>query len=224
MALTLISRAAAAQGEAHPSLPVLRTNEALLDYEVDGVLHKGDWRATPELALDVLDLPRSTRARRVVFRSGIEELACEVAAGQAFDFVVRLEGGGDCMTRVSTRRASARRVRDDGQAYTTLPFELGTDSRIYVRGRIDDSEPLELLFDSGSNQLVLFRSGRAKLKELRLDGQTSSVAAGGTTSQGTSDGHRLELVDLQWPDERVACYDQENGHCDGSSGTTCSRT
>lgn len=198
-------------------LPVLRTETRVLDYEIDGVLRPGAWHVSPELALDVLDLPRSSHAQHVVFRSPEDELALEVAPGEERDFLVRLAGVGDCRTRISTRRASAERVHEDGRPFVTLPFTLASDERIYVQGTIDGSEPLQLMFDTGSNQLVLFRRGRAKLPALEVEGTLHSNAAGGAVATETSDGHRLELGDLRWSHERLVFVDQDPGY-DGIFG------
>lgn len=215
VSLALLPAHAARQEDAE--LPVLRTETRLLDYEIGGAWHLGAWQVTPELPLDVLSLPRSAGPQRVVFRSPVDELVLEVAPGEERDFLVRLAGVGDCRTRLSALRRTAERVREDGLPFVTLPLTLAGDDRPYVEGTLDGSEPMSFLFDTGSNQLVLFRKGRAKLPELDFDGTTDSKAAGGTVSSPTSDGHRLDLGDLRWDHERVVFFDQDPGY-DGILG------
>lgn len=198
-------------------LPVLRTETRVLDYQIGGAWRLGAWHVTPELALDVLNLPRSSGPQRVVFRSPVDELVLEVAPGEERDFLVRLAGVGDCRTRLSALRRTAERVREDGRPFVTLPFTFASDDRLYVQGTLDGCEPLQLMFDTGSNQLLLFRAGREKLPELRFEGTTDNQAAGGLVRTPTSDGHRLQLGDLVWDQERLVFFDQDPGY-DGILG------
>lgn len=210
------SPASAAQPQ--PELPVLRADGDRLDYEIDGVLHRGDWQVVPGLALDVYDLPRSTRPQRIVFRSAIDALELVVAPGEERDFVVRLEGRGDCRTRVSARRRSAQRL-DGGSGPLELPCELGADGRLYLTGRLGASPPLRLMFDTGANALVVFHSGRDKLKDVRFDaGELDNAAAGGSARRAYAEGQRLEIGALAWPFERVLDLDQAHPDCDGICG------
>lgn len=204
--------------QAAPALPVLRADRDRLDYELDGVLHAGDWQVVPGLALDVYDLPRSTQPRRIVFRSAIDELELVVPPGEERDFLVRLEGRGDCRTRVSARRRSAQRL-DGGSGPVDLPCELGADGRLYLTGRIGASPPLRLMFDTGANALVVFESGRDKLRDVRFDaGALDNAAAGGTARRAYAEGQRLEIGALAWPFERVLDLEQAHPDCDGICG------
>ncbi|TAJ02147.1 MAG: hypothetical protein EPO68_18310 [Planctomycetota bacterium] len=216
-ALALLSIATPAQSSSE--LPVLRADSDRLDYELDGVLHAQDWHVVPELALDTYDLPRSTRAQRIVFRSGVDSLELVVAPGEERDFIVRLAGRGDCRTRVSARRRSAQRLHGDGASAVDLPCELGSDGRLYLTGRIGASQPLKLMFDTGANALVVFRSGRAKLRDVSFDaGAIDNASAGGSARRAVADGQRLEIGALAWPYERVLEFDQEHPDCDGICG------
>ena len=37
----------------------------------------------------------------------------------------------------------------------SIPFELGTASRIYVKGSVNGSRPLRFLFDTGATSMVI---------------------------------------------------------------------
>ena len=41
------------------------------------------------------------------------------------------------------------------EALDSIPFELGGDSRIYIRCRVNESDTLRFLFDSGATDMVV---------------------------------------------------------------------
>src|SRR5215207_8009369 len=93
---------------AQATLPTLRARSRTIDVVDGGHLRRGYWVADPEVELDVYVARRSRDARRVEFRSDVDSLSLDVQPGASADFVVVLEGGERCPTRISTLRRGAR--------------------------------------------------------------------------------------------------------------------
>lgn len=195
--------------------PVLRARAATLDVIDGGHLRRGYWTADPALPLDVYEARRSSVPRRIEFRSDLGSLTLDVAPGTTRDFVIELEGGGRCATRVSARRLGA--VRSPG-ASGELPFRLGADGKLHVEGRIGDSEPLDLMFDTGADTPVLYPSGVAKVPGLRVDGTQQNAGFSGVVRRATSSGNRLTIGGFTWEDESVLIVEEDVDHADGIVG------
>lgn len=60
------------------------------------------------------------------------------------------------------------------------------------------------MFDTGSDQVVISRSGQKKGARFQLEGKGSSVAFGGDSEVGLSSRNSLELGNLQWKNVPIA--------------------
>ncbi|MBK7644591.1 MAG: aspartyl protease family protein [Planctomycetes bacterium] len=191
---------------------VLRAHSARIDVQDGHNLRKAYWTATPSVAPDVYYAQRSQHARQVSFRSDLDSISFEVEPGHDYDFVVSLDGK-DCPTRISTLRESCRR-----SGAGEIPFTLGRDGKLHIRGRINGSDELDLLFDVGADTLVLYPSARTKKAQLALDGSVLNSGLGGTEKRSTSNDNRLELVDLAWDHELVMAIENQADDADGIVG------
>ncbi len=212
-ALVLPPAAASAPAPAR----VLHARSATLDVRDGDRLLRGIWRADPTAALDRFDVRRSDRPKRVVFLSDVDSLAFDVSPGEQYEFVVVLASGDSCRTCVSARRGSARRVEAGAD---TIPFTVAR-GKIHVRGTIGDSRPLDLIFDTGADQCVLYPSGVRKGAVLHLDGSVENAGMGGTTRRRTSSDNRLAVEGLRWEHEPVLSVEkQADRGADGIVGYT----
>jgi hypothetical protein len=201
-----------------PIAPVLAARSPVLDV-LDGThLFAGIYTADPTIALDVYHARRSGAARTITLRSDLGELALAVEPGKEHPFVVRLASGADCPARISTLRQPYRRsgpVPPGG--VDVIPFRL-EDGWMMVTASVNGSAPLDLMFDSGADNLVLFPSALEKGCALRFDGSMANAGLGGTTTRATSSGNRLELEGLVFEHELVLHIEQQIGGCDGILG------
>jgi hypothetical protein len=155
--------------ESTGKLPILRASSRTVDI-VDGARTlRGIWTIAPDVPLDVYYARRAPGSRKVTFVSDVESLTFEVANGRDYDFMINLDGKLCCRTRISTARVMPGIA---GVIPTAIPFTIGSDGKIHVVGRINDSEPLDLLVDLGADSVVLFPSGVDKRAQLRLDGES----------------------------------------------------
>lgn len=218
MRVTLALLAPVAAYVAQQELPVLEAHSPVIDVEDGGHLWKGSWTADPSLALDVYHAKRSGTPRTVTFRSDAGELALAVEPGKDADFVVRLADGRACRTRVSTqRRPPVSASGAPAGPREEIPFRVEQGWMI-VTARVNGSEPLDLMFDTGADNLVLFRTALEKGAGASADGSIQNAGLGGTATRGTSSDNRLAIGDLVWEHELALLNEDEHAACDGILG------
>jgi hypothetical protein len=61
----------------------------------------------------------------------------------------------------------------------TLPFELKSDNRIYIKCRVNQSDTLTFLFDTGAGAMVINESILGKKLNLVLDSTANNVGTNG---------------------------------------------
>ena len=99
----------------------------------------------------------------------------------------------------------------------TIPFKLAKDGKMYIKGSINGSESLNLMFDTGSDRHILSSSGLNKAK-VKFSGTEESVGFGGTATRQNSEGNRLQLGNLVWDSVSLLAIDKADG--DGIIGYT----
>lgn len=185
---------------AEPALPVLRSNTTTIDVQDGRHFRKAHWTAAPDLPLDVYYAERSRESKTITFRSDIDALSFEVAPGQTHDFIILLNGTVECRTRISTLRTPATFT---GEGVPAIPFTMGSDNKIHIEGRINGSPPLDFMFDTGADIIVLFDSALARAPEIQFDGTTHNQGVGGTQIERTSNDNSLDIAGLHWGHERL---------------------
>lgn len=198
-------------------LPVLAAGSRTIDVQDGTHVFPGLWSVDPSVWPDVYHARRGG-AREIVFRSDLGELSFAVEPGREYDFVVRLASGEECLTRISTRRQPYRRSTPRGPGEVdTIPFRI-EDGWMRVTASVNGSEPLDLMFDTGADNLVLHPSALEKGCELVFDGSMLNAGMGGTSVRRTSSGNRLELAGLVFEPENVLYIENQNSPCDGILG------
>lgn len=214
----LVSVIAAQAALAQPAPPVLRANSTAVDVRDGDRFLKADWTIDPTIALDIYVARRTVDGKRVTFITDIDSMSFDVEPGHTYDFVILLNGKDACRTRISTMTQSYRRV---GPSPTTGPDTIPLSIRhgkLHLQGRINDSQVLDFIFDTGAEICTLYPSAIPKGAKLQFDGTTSNSGTGGTTLRRTSSDNRLEIAGLQWDHEPVMYVDRQADRADGIVG------
>ena len=61
----------------------------------------------------------------------------------------------------------------------SIPFELGADSRIYLRCRVNDSDTLRFLFDTGATDMVMNPNSQKSDYSMEFDSKVTNNGATG---------------------------------------------
>jgi hypothetical protein len=216
LALAVILNGAAG---ADDDLPVVRANSTTADVQDGNRLLRGIWTIVPEVELDVYYARRAKGERKVTLRTDVDSISFDVRPGQHYDFVVLLKDKLRCRSRISTLRETCRKEGAPGApAEDAIPFTIGRDHKIHITGQINDSAPLDLLFDMGADTLVLYPSGVAKNANVRIDGKVENAGTGGVATRRTSNDNRVALGALRWDHESVLLIEKQADLADGIVG------
>ncbi|WP_157676772.1 retropepsin-like aspartic protease [Chryseobacterium sp. T16E-39] len=74
----------------------------------------------------------------------------------------------------------------------SVDFELGADSRIYVKGKINDSEDLKFLFDTGATSMVFNPNSFHKIK-MEFNDKVLNNGTTGSSEVGVSSKNKLQI-------------------------------
>jgi hypothetical protein len=179
------------------------------------MLHLDCWQISPETDLDVFVTNKFSGKEVVTFMTDIDSISIEVEPNQLYEFDVLLNGEiartqinthtDRTPSRAQTNLVSYRRndpASDDAKhgRPEKIPFTLGTDSRIYIRGKVNGSMPIKLLFDTGASSNVITTSVVGTKVQMLFNRDVQNEGSDGVTSVRLSDSNRLELGGLVWDD------------------------
>ncbi|MFO0826534.1 MAG: pepsin/retropepsin-like aspartic protease family protein [Phycisphaerales bacterium] len=197
-------------------LPVLRANARAIDVQDGTRLHKGGWIVSPDVELDVYEADRTVGPKTITFISDIDRLAFDVAPGQQYDFVILLDGNTRCPTRISTLRQAPVRLSTSAGP-EVIPFSL-VRGRMMVQARINGSEPIDLLVDTGANATLLAPSAIDRGVAVKASGTAQNFGLGGMVETATSAGNTIDVAGLRWEHEPLLLHDRASTAGDGVLG------
>jgi hypothetical protein len=212
--MTLIGHPA----HAEPELPVLKANARTVRIMDGGKPMKGEWLLDPSVALDIYDAFRTDQRKTVTFTTDIDSKSFEVEPGHVYDFVILLDGRDECKTRISTMtQGYTRAAAASATGPVTIPITI-EKGKLHLRGRINGSQPLDLIFDTGADTCVMYPSAKSKGAAMTFDGTVNNAGTGGITVRQISRNNRLEIADVQWTNEPFIFIDKQADPADGIIG------
>lgn len=88
-------------------------------------------------------------------------------------------------------------------AQDTIPFKLGKDNRIYIKATVNNSEPLDFIFDTGANAMVANTTKTDSKLNLKFDGSTENTGANGVSNQKVSSSNTIRVGKFQRNSEEL---------------------
>jgi hypothetical protein len=159
------------------------------------------WVIMPEVEPDVYHAGRGRRAKTVSFYTDVDSISFQTEPDRVYDFAIVLNGKDTAYTRISTQPNPAflsKRTCTNCPASDTLPFTFGSDGKTYLEASFNQSPPLSMMFDLGSDQVVISDRGITNGAVFRVAEKQGSVAFGGTTDVESSKSNRLQVGTLVW--------------------------
>ncbi|MGL4631768.1 MAG: hypothetical protein ACRCVT_11230 [Leadbetterella sp.] len=158
-------------------LPILNANSKSISIKEGRSYYKDVWEISPETELDVFYANPVEGRSRIVFYSDIDSISFDVVRNQKYDFVVLLNRQERAYTQINTylwnlpslepklvySRKNTQNLAD------TIPFTLGFDNRIHLLGRINDSDTLDLIYDTGAGICAITSSLIGSKVKIKLD-------------------------------------------------------
>lgn len=186
---------------AEQNLPLLRSRSKILTVIDGDHVKRNYWVLMPERNPDIYYVEIPMKPHSVTFRSDIDSITVPLKFGDQFDFVVLLNDETHCRTQI---RATFKKLQpysrigaERGSASDTIPFDLGDNDKIYVKGRLNGSETLNFQFDLGCGGSIIKKDSSAKAA-MRFDGTANLTNSDGNNVVRSSSANRLEIGSLRW--------------------------
>lgn len=216
LAITLLSATTYAQPE-QPVLKATARNVRIMD---GGKPMKGEWLLDPSIELDIYDAIRTDQPKTVTVSTDIDSKSFDVEPGHVYDFIILLNGKDACRTRISTMtQGYTRNNVVTAVGPVTIPITI-QNGKVRLRGQINGSQPLDLIFDTGADTCVMYPSAQSKGAAMTFDGTVHNVGTGGTTLRQLSRDNRLEIADVHWTHEPFISVERQAESADGIIGYT----
>lgn len=191
--------------------PIIKANSKVVDILDGNDFQKGNWNISPEVKPDIYNVSRFRRTKKVAFYTDIDSISFMVEPEKEYKFIILLNGKDSAYTTISTTAThtlSCKRINENtNHGADTIPFKLGIGNKIYIKGRINNSDWLNFMFDTGSDQEVISKEGLAKNVKINFNDTKSSVSIGGATSVQNSISNQLEIGNLRWDNTPIVKID-----------------
>lgn len=167
----------------------------------------------------VYHIAKINQNRKVTFYTDIDSISFDVKPNNKYDFKVLLNSKDTCYAQISTVIPTYYKdCKNCNITSDTIPFTLGNDHYIHIKGKVNNSEPLDFIFDSGAGTCVLNERGQ-KIANIKLDGQTDGEGSSGFTVEQTSSSNHLQLSSLNWKNLSLTYIDYKGSiNTDGVIG------
>ena len=206
---------------AQKKVPVLRTNSTNISIKEGDFLYKDVWHISPEAKPDVFVTNHFSGTKKVTFYSELDSITFTVKPNRKYDFIVLQNGKDTAYTQINTSQKEKAtlnpkpvlsRRKPSGKAVAdTLHFTLGKNSWIYLKGKVNGSDSLDFIFDTGAGISVVTKSliDTKKIK-VTLDGNQENIGADGVSTVMASSSNTLEIDNLVWKGVPLLAVDYKN--------------
>lgn len=144
----------------------------------------------------------------VTFITDQDSISFDVTYNKEIDFIMLLNGKDSCLTRVSARyknMTSLNRVKAD-IGPDTLLFRLGDNSKIYLRGSLNGSQPLDIQFDLGAGGSLIKKSSTGKVN-MNFDQTVTLHNTDGSNQVPSASKNTFQMGNLAWDSISVTVAD-----------------
>jgi hypothetical protein len=186
---------------AQDAVPLVRAHSRVVTI-TDGLhVKKNYWYVMPERRPDVYFVEIPLEPHTVMFTTDVESIHVPVTHGSQHEFVIRLDDGVEARTQVRAAFKSLLSHRRTGLAHAggvdTIPFTLGDNDKIYVKGRLNGGPTLDFQFDLGAGGSVIKKTSVSKV-QMQFDGTAHLHNSDGDNVVPSSSANRLEIAGLTW--------------------------
>jgi hypothetical protein len=188
-------------GRAQDAIPVIRAHSRVVTI-TDGLhVKKHYWYVMPEKRPDVYFVEIPLEPHTVRFTTDVESIDVPVTPGSQHEFVIKLDDGVEARTQVRAAFGSLLSYRRISPAPSggvdTIPFTLGDNDKIYVKGRLNGGPVLDLQFDLGAGGSVIKKASVSKVR-MQFDGTAHLHNSDGDNVVPSSSANHLEIAGLAW--------------------------
>ena len=105
-------------------------------------------------------------------------------------------------------------------AQDTIPFRIGKNNKIYIKVRINNSDELNFMYDTGADICAIKKSVLDKIATIKIDGKEENMGIGGTNIVETSSKNEIKINTINKKEQKLLVLDYEDEFEDGIIGWT----
>ena len=211
-------------------LPVLKASSYLVSIQEGEELHQDAWTLSPQIEVDEFITRKFTGEKTVRFISDIDTLSFTVQPNKTYDFIIEINDTEKAYTRITTDTLAKAsfplkkmmnhyyKDKDRTASSDTIPFVVKEDHGIHITGSINDSGPLDFLFDTGANTIVVEASLVGNEVKANLEGSIHNQGSDGSLDVPVSTGNHLQIGDLHWDEVRFLAINYGDSRFDAVLG------
>lgn len=204
---------------AQKKIPILKTNSVLISIKEGDFLYKDAWTVSPSIKNDIFFTNQFSNSKKITFYSDNDSISFTVKPNKTYDFIILLNGKDSAYNQINTYHKlkpslepklfykKLQKLNQNNE--DTIPFQLGTDNRIHLKGKINGSDTLDFLFDTGAGACVITSSLVNKKVKMTIDGSTKNTGADGINVVETSSKNTIEINNLVWKDVPLLSIDYQ---------------
>lgn len=136
----------------------------------------------PEIKPDTYVYHKSNTPKKVIYYTDIDSISFIVKPGDTYNFAVLLNNKDTCYQKITSDNPNKviYTKSPKGKTFTndTIPFVLGANNAIHINGKLNNSDTLDLIFDTGASFGVLSEQGQSKRATLAKDNKNKFDFAG----------------------------------------------
>jgi hypothetical protein len=205
-------------GFAQSKLPVIKATSKSVDINDGGFLDKHAWTLSPKIRPDVFTAERSRKTKWVTFYTDIDSIRVKLKPGNKFNFVVLLNGKDSCYTQIASAIPPENKLQNTIATHDTIPFTLTAYNAICVKTIINNTDTLNLGFDTGSWDFRLTRDAILKKTKL-LSNQPDALAGKAKPNYNNlSKVFKLQMGKSVWTDPEIVATGLTSTGMDGRFG------
>ena len=193
---------------AQSDLPIIRASSKNVDIRDGNHFRKGYWYIFPERRPDYYYVEIPEKSHTVTFTTDLDSISFNIDYGKKYDFIILLNGKDSCYTRISAtyKNLDPYTHKKVASGPDTLPFILGDNDKIYLKGTINDSQPLDIQFDLGNGGTIIKKSSVKKVT-MEFDKTVTLHNSDGSNQVPSSSSNHLEMGNLIWDSLGIAVAD-----------------
>jgi hypothetical protein len=220
----LLCRATPVQAQSAP--PVINARSRIVTI-TDGVhLKKDHWYVMPDKSPDVYYVEIPLEPHTVTFTTDVDSISFDVTYGSTHRFIIRLADGTEALTEIRTEFRELLRhepVMAGGPPNgTPIPFTIGDNDKIYVKGRINGGRELSFQLDLGAGGSIIKKGSVPKVR-MTFDGTVNLRNSDGENVVPSSSTNDVEIGTVRWRRVGFVVADNMTHREDGLLGNSLFR-
>jgi hypothetical protein len=186
---------------AQKNLPVIKATSKTA-FIIEGENDRYNWHVSPKTNPDVHTITKIVNPEWVKFYTDIDSIKVKLKPGERFDFIVLLNNKDSCYTRIESLPVKNYSTQEPA-THDTIQFVLTEFNNIKVKAILNNSDTLDLKFDSGTTGLLL---------------TTDAIKNKTHLSNTTTSSNTLKIGKLTWDSLEVYPVELSGQGTDGRFG------